>query len=156
MHLFNEIGYSATGLGDIIERAEMTKGALYYHFASKEALATAIIEEGGEILVGAFGNIRESSAPALERLVHGLFVVADRLTTDEVARSGAQLQRILGEFSDAAMRTYDRFLDEVAQRVAEAIDEGDVRVDLDPLTVGETIVSAMLGAELLSRSSHRR
>ena len=46
VELFNEIGYPAAGLGDIIERAEMTKGALYYHFDSKESLATAIIEEG--------------------------------------------------------------------------------------------------------------
>ena len=37
--LINEIGYPAAGLGDIIERAELTKGALYYHFDSKEALA---------------------------------------------------------------------------------------------------------------------
>ena len=31
VELFTEVGYQATGLGDIIERAEMTKGALYYH-----------------------------------------------------------------------------------------------------------------------------
>ena len=41
--LINEIGYPAAGLADIIERAEMTKGALYYHFDSKEALASAIM-----------------------------------------------------------------------------------------------------------------
>jgi AcrR family transcriptional regulator len=46
VELFNEIGYPATGLGDIIDRPEMTKGALYYHFESKESLATAIIEDG--------------------------------------------------------------------------------------------------------------
>jgi AcrR family transcriptional regulator len=51
VELFNEIGYPATGLGDIIERAEMTKGALYYHFDSKESLATAIIEEGSANLI---------------------------------------------------------------------------------------------------------
>ena len=61
--LFNEIGYPATGLGDIIERAEMTKGALYYHFDSKESLATAIIEEGSANLVQAFRSITQSSAP---------------------------------------------------------------------------------------------
>ena len=47
VELFNEIGYPATGLGDIIDRAEMTKGALYYHFDSKESLATAIIDVAG-------------------------------------------------------------------------------------------------------------
>ena len=43
VELFSDVGYQATGLGDIIERAQLTKGALYYHFDSKEALATAII-----------------------------------------------------------------------------------------------------------------
>ena len=66
VELFNEIGYPATGLGDIIERAEMTKGALYYHFDSKESLATAIIEEGSVRLAEAFRSITASSAPALE------------------------------------------------------------------------------------------
>ena len=64
--LFSEIGYPATGLADIIKRAEMTKGALYYHFDSKESLATAIIEEGSANLVNTFRSITDSSAPALE------------------------------------------------------------------------------------------
>jgi AcrR family transcriptional regulator len=35
VELFNDVGYSNAGLGDIIERAGMTKGALYHHFNSK-------------------------------------------------------------------------------------------------------------------------
>lgn len=153
VQLFNEIGYPATGLGDIIERAEMTKGALYYHFESKEALATAIIEEGSANLFDAFHKIRDSSAPALERIIHGLFVLADLLRTDEVARSSVQLLRAFGEFNGAAARTYRLWLDEMTQRVGEAIDEGDLRADLDPHAVGETIQSAVLGAELLSNAT---
>ena len=107
VQLFNEIGYPATGLGDIIERAEMTKGALYYHFESKEALATAIIEEGSANLFEAFNRIRNSSAPALERIIHGLFVVADLLSTDMVARSGLQLLRAFGlPVADTAIRDF--------------------------------------------------
>jgi AcrR family transcriptional regulator len=140
VELINEIGYPATGLGDIIERAEMTKGALYYHFDSKESLATAIIEEASTHLDNAFRSIADSSAPALESIVHGVFVVADLLSTDEVARSGTQLLRAFGEFNDAA-------------RTGLAIDEGDLRSDLDPHAVGETIVAAMLGAELLSNAT---
>ena len=62
-------------VGGIIERAEMTKGALYYHFDSKESLATAIIEEGSVRLAEAFRGIAASSAPALETIIHGVFVV---------------------------------------------------------------------------------
>jgi AcrR family transcriptional regulator len=151
--LFNEIGYPATGLGDIIERAEMTKGALYYHFDSKESLATAIIEEGSANLFQTFRSITESSAPTLESMIHGVFVVADMLSTDGVARSGTRLMRAFGEFNDATARTYQGWLDEMAARARQAIEEGDLRAELDPAAVGETIVASMLGAELLSSAT---
>ena len=127
VELFNEIGYPATGLGDIIERAEMTKGALYYHFDSKESLATAIIEEGSAHLVEAFRSITTSSAPTLESIIHGVFVVADLMSTDQIARSGTHLLRAFGEFNDAAARTYGGWVAEMTERTRQAIDEGDLR-----------------------------
>jgi AcrR family transcriptional regulator len=153
VELFNEIGYPTTGLGDIIERAEMTKGALYYHFNSKESLATAIIEEASAHLSEAFRNITSSSAPALETMIHGVFVVADLLRTDQIARSGTQLLRAFGEFNEAAVQTYGGWVAEMTERTRQAIDEGDIRGDLDPEAVGETIVGAMLGAELLANAT---
>jgi AcrR family transcriptional regulator len=150
VELFNEIGYPATGLGDIIERAEMTKGALYYHFDSKESLATAIIEEGSAHIVEAFRSITTSSAPTLESVIHGVFVVADLLSTDQIARSGTQLLRAFGQFNDAAAHTCRVWVAEMTARTRQAIDEGDLRADLDPQAVSETIVGSMLGAELLS------
>jgi AcrR family transcriptional regulator len=153
VELFNEIGYPATGLGDIIDRAEMTKGALYYHFESKESLATAIIEEGSAHLAEAFRNITSSSAPALESIIHGVFVVADLMSTDRVARSGLQLLRAFSEFNNVAARTYGGWVTEMTERAQQAIDEGDLRDDLDPQTVGETIVGSMLGAELLASAA---
>jgi AcrR family transcriptional regulator len=73
--LFTQVGYAAAGLGEIIERTGMTKGALYHHFDSKEALATAIIEQGGDLTRAAFRQVCESSSPALENLIHGAFIV---------------------------------------------------------------------------------
>jgi AcrR family transcriptional regulator len=153
VELFNEIGYPATGLGDIIERADMTKGALYYHFDSKESLATAIIEEGSAHLDAAFRNITASSAPALENIIHGVFVVADLLSTDQLARSGTQLLRAFGEFNEAAARTYGGWVAEMTERTRQAIDEGDLRGDLDAEAVAEAIVGMMLGVELLANAT---
>ena len=58
--LFSQVGYAAAGLGEIIERAGMTKGALYHLFDSKDALATAIIEHGTNLTHDAFRNVCES------------------------------------------------------------------------------------------------
>lgn len=148
--LFAETGYQATGLGDIIDRAELTKGALYYHFDSKEALATAIIEDGAHTALTAFRNIGEPTAPALENMIHGVFVVADLIRADKTVRTGAQLLRAFGEFNEATVLTHGHLSTEMANRARQAIAEGDLRDDLDPQTVGDVVVSAMLGAELVS------
>ncbi|MET0450594.1 MAG: ScbR family autoregulator-binding transcription factor [Mycobacterium sp.] len=148
--LINEIGYPASGLGDIIERAELTKGALYYHFDSKEALATTIIEEGAETVIGGFRAAGRSGSPAMENVIHGSFVITDILGSDKVARAGARLLRTFGEFNAAAKSTYEILVEELTVRVQAAIGEGDLRANLDAATTSGTIVASMVGAEVLS------
>ena len=148
--LINEIGYPAAGLADIIERAELTKGALYYHFDSKEALATAIIEEGAATVIDTFRGASRSSSPAMENIVHGLFVVADVLSGDRVAQAASRLLRTFGGFNASAKQSYVALLDEVTQLTSSAATEGDLRTDLDAEDASNVIVSLMLGAELFS------
>ena len=42
---FAETGYDATGVATICQRAGVSKGAFYHHFASKQALFLALLEE---------------------------------------------------------------------------------------------------------------
>ncbi|WP_309053836.1 TetR family transcriptional regulator, partial [Streptomyces sp.] len=42
--VFAERGYERTTIGEILTRAGVTKGALYFHFASKEELALGVLE----------------------------------------------------------------------------------------------------------------
>jgi AcrR family transcriptional regulator len=150
VELINEIGYPAAGLADIIDRAEMTKGALYYHFDSKEALATAIIEDGGERVLGAFQSAGRAGSPALENVIHGLFNVADVICNDKTAQAASRLLRTFGAFNPAAKNVYALLVEQMTDRVKTAVSEGDLRSDVDPALMGRTTVGAMLGAELLT------
>jgi AcrR family transcriptional regulator len=94
VHVFNEVGYSAAERGPIIERAEMTTGALYQHFDSMESLASAIIEDGSATVLNAFRSNCEASSPAMENMIHGTFAVADTLGSDEVACAAEHLPRL--------------------------------------------------------------
>jgi AcrR family transcriptional regulator len=153
MDLFSEVGYAAAGLGEIIERAGMTKGALYHHFDSKEALATAIIEQGDNLTRDVFGHVCQYSSPALENLIHGVFVVTDLLVSDKAARTAEQLTRGLAEFNNAASHVWPNRLDAMTTQARRAITEGDLRDGLDPQVVSESILNAMLGAQLLSSAA---
>lgn len=42
---FGDNGYHAASLSRILERSGITKGALYFHFASKESIADAVVDE---------------------------------------------------------------------------------------------------------------
>src|SRR5271163_4168197 len=152
--LFSEVGYAAAGLGEISVRAGMTKGALYHHFDSKEALATAIIEQGGDLTRAAFRQVCESSSPALENLIHGVFVVTDLLVCDKKARTAEQLTRALAEFNSAAAQVWSTRLDAMTTQAQRASTEGDLREGLDPHLVSESILNAILGAQLIAQTAH--
>lgn len=42
LYLFDERGYSTTTLAQIAEKAEVTRGAIYHHFANKEEILKAL------------------------------------------------------------------------------------------------------------------
>ncbi|HEV7735230.1 MAG TPA: helix-turn-helix domain-containing protein [Candidatus Binatia bacterium] len=85
---FGTRGYAATSLDDVVQRARVTKGALYHHFADKRALFEAVFEEeerrlmagsmaaasGGRdawerLRAGCHGFLRGCLAPAVQRIV---------------------------------------------------------------------------------------
>ncbi|GAA1898250.1 TetR/AcrR family transcriptional regulator [Streptantibioticus ferralitis] len=45
LHLFAENGYEATSMREIAERLDISKAALYYHFAGKEDIIRALFDE---------------------------------------------------------------------------------------------------------------
>jgi AcrR family transcriptional regulator len=49
--LFAQKGYSAANTGELVQRAKVTKGALYHHFTNKKELYQAVVEDLEQELV---------------------------------------------------------------------------------------------------------
>ena len=88
--MFAEGGYHATGTNEIVARAQVSRGALYHHFADKESLFAAVFREVAAELV----DKSNASAAVLSGDLWGQVSAAFRQYLHLVA-SEADYQRIL-------------------------------------------------------------
>jgi len=126
--LFRDRGYAATSLEQIAEAADVTKGAIYGHFSSKEDLLLTAIEAAPNPDYGILMNDR--SRPLRERLAEfGHTIAVDEATADK-----AELAVSL-EFVAAMLRSPDtlrRYGADFERRLAElaAADDEHPRPDV--------------------------
>ena len=126
--LFRERGYAATSLEQIAEAAEVTKGAIYGHFASKEDLMLSALEAAAPPDYSA--TLHDRSRPLRERLAD-----FGRAVAAEDPGDAAELAMYL-EFYAALLRAPDalqRYSSTVERRLRELADAGT-----DELPAGST------------------
>jgi len=119
--LFRERGYAATSLEQIAEAADVTKGAIYGHFSSKEDLLLSAIEAAPTPDYGTVLNDR--SRPLRERLAEfGRAMAVDEATTDKAGLA------VSLEFVAALLRSPDalrRYGADLGRRLEELAAEDD-------------------------------
>ncbi|KAA0909450.1 MULTISPECIES: ScbR family autoregulator-binding transcription factor [Streptomyces] len=83
--VFEDRGYQAATITEILATANVTKGALYFHFESKEHLAQGVLAEQDQRLVV---PARHSK---VQEVVDTVALHAHRLQTDPMVRAGVRL-----------------------------------------------------------------
>jgi len=152
--VFGRIGYAAAAMRDIVESSKLTKGAFYYHFDSKESVASAIMEQSSDVLLSGFRAVQQAGAGALANTIDGAIAVAKIVANDNLARTGAHLTLTLGDSSGVASRVHAAWVAEITGQARLASCEGDLRRDIEPEVVAELILCTMLGALTWAGSSH--
>ncbi len=150
VELFAESGYGETGLADILGRAAVSKGAFYYHFDSKEAVAVAIIEEYRRRNAQQVRARIDPASPMLDRMIVASFASAAFIETDKAARIGHQLLQALGQVSKIAIEIYGEWTQEFVGNLTDAMTALGTRHGADPGEVAEAMWVGVLGCHLLS------
>lgn len=148
--LFDDLGYGETGLADVLQRAGVSKGAFYYHFDSKEAVASAIIDECRNRIRAAVLERTDPSAPALQNVITATFTSAAALETDKTVRIGNQLLQALGQVSSIAARVYQEWTEDFIGLLATAIEAAGLRDGVDARDAAEAMWAGVIGCHLLS------
>ncbi|MFE7188924.1 ScbR family autoregulator-binding transcription factor [Kitasatospora sp. NPDC057541] len=88
---FADAGFESASLVDISRRAGVSKGALYFHFVSKQALADGVRGEAADTIGLAVLHALRGGGPAVQRLVDLTHDLARLLREDVVVRAGVLL-----------------------------------------------------------------
>ncbi len=132
--VFTERGYDGTSMEHLSRASGLSKSSIYHHVEGKEQLLRLALERALDPLLASLDADDVTTGRAVDRLQHlvrrDVEILADRLPYVTL------LLRVHGNTKTErwALDQRRRFDRAVARLVQEAIDEGDVRSDVDART----------------------
>ncbi|MER6302498.1 ScbR family autoregulator-binding transcription factor [Kitasatospora sp. NPDC001539] len=160
---FARVGFEAASLVDISRRAGVSKGALYFHFVSKRALADGVRAAAGRMVGSAALRALRAEGPAVQGLIDFSHELARLLREDVVVRAGVRLGAPCprptatalhgapdgseAPPAEAAWRGLTAVVHRLLDRAAEA---GELRPGTDRRACAELLGSVMAGQVLLA------
>jgi TetR/AcrR family transcriptional regulator, transcriptional repressor for nem operon len=146
---FAQRPYSMVSLDDILTEAELTKGAMYFHFASKQALAAAIIDDLAEMNRAAVTELVARKMSGLETVIDLVYLLAVQDSQNEVARAGI---RLVDTLDNAALTTtpWRSWIDTVTTLIQKAATEDDIVNHHDPEDIAKMLVALWVGIRRIS------
>ena len=148
--VFDERGYSTATITEIIARADVTKGALYFHFTSKEDLALGVIAAQLEL-----GPLPEQRTKLQELVDQGL-LFAHRLQHDPLTRASVGLAMDQWSESDESGnpfhgRPFQSWVDRLTEVLVEARARGELLPHVDPAETAELLSGSFTGIQWTSQ-----
>jgi TetR/AcrR family transcriptional regulator, transcriptional repressor for nem operon len=151
---FHLHGFQAASLDAIVERAGVTKGALYHHFPHKSALGHAVIDEvvREPLLEAYLGPLEQSTGDPLAAIQHTLRRRADDFVAGGI-ELGCPLNNLTQEMSplDEEFRArvaamLESWTDAYARALDRAQQQGFIRPNVETRPIAGLIVAAVEGS----------
>jgi TetR/AcrR family transcriptional repressor of nem operon len=151
-------GFQSASLDTILAVAGVTKGALYYHFDSKEALGHAVVDEViAPDVRGKWVRPLQNGKDPIDALIGAVQGIPVRLAD---VRGGCQLNNLAQEMSplDAGFRKrlaiiFDAWREAVASVLREGQAHGSVRRDVEPAGAAGLLIAMVEGYGSLAKSA---
>ncbi|MFC7490489.1 MULTISPECIES: ScbR family autoregulator-binding transcription factor [unclassified Knoellia] len=139
-------GYEAATIAEMVQESNITKGALYFHFSSKEAVAEAIVAEQGEWLSQ---HLVDGDAP-VQSIVDLSYSFVDALRNDPLMRASIRMTIDRAAQPEAIARGYGAWISTVESLLRKARRAGSLQSTVRPAACAYSLTSAMTGLQLTS------
>ena len=158
--LFNQRGFAGCSMQDVMQATGLEKGGLYRHFSSKEELAA----ESFEYALSRAVKTRTDGLEHVEGAINKLCYLVDRfVTTPAPLPGGCPLLNTAIDADDgnAKLRGMVRegiqdWKSRVARIAEEGRQRGEIRNDVNPQQVANTIIAMLEGSLMISRIEGNR
>ncbi|MFJ3883296.1 ScbR family autoregulator-binding transcription factor [Streptomyces sp. NPDC090077] len=127
--LFHRNGYANATLGEIAGAAGVTKGALYFHFASKDELADAVQQRGCGLLDEAVRGLLDGGDSPLQALIDTTHWLARTLHEDPAIPASFRITKECAGHQPAAVDFHGAWLSAVCELLRMARDVGELPLD---------------------------
>ncbi len=152
---FSEKGFHRATIQDICEAADLSKGAVYLYFKSKEELLAAIVDESVTESLTQAGQAASRGKNALEKLEYIAEASLARMIQNDVCAQSPQLMlEIWAEASKnpqvnaLCARGFQRWRAFLADLLREGVAEGTLKPWLDPDALAAILVAVFDGLTL--------
>lgn len=153
--LFNERGYQATTLAEVMAATGLEKGGIYNHFASKDDLALAAYDRNADLQGDLIADRVRAADGAVEKLLAVIGAFRD-FAHDPPFPGGCPTLNTAVEASGVDPRLHARarqrmtmLLDLIARLTRRGVERGELRADVDPDAVASLLAAAVEGGLLL-------
>lgn len=148
--VFEEHGYGTASITLVAEAAQVTKGALYFHFKSKDDLARAVVEEQHAIDLTAGERILAENMPALNTMIGLCGTFGELLAANQIMRAGIRLTLEASAFGQEVQRPYEDWIAITTRLAEQGIREEQIDPSEDPPVLARYIVASFTGVQLVS------
>jgi AcrR family transcriptional regulator len=148
--VFDRQGFGATRLDEIAAAAGVSKGALYFHFASKSAIAVAIIEHHharGAKLVLDSQNWGLDGLSTVERFINELAISYQR---DTLTRAGIRLGNEYRTIGTEVPVPVADCIGWVGRLLRNARSDGTLDSAVEPTAAARIVVGSFFGIQEMS------
>jgi AcrR family transcriptional regulator len=150
--VFDREGFSRSSLTAVCARADVSKGALYCHFRSKEALGVAIIEEQSLLWHRLRDEVLAVESSPVQALIVMSFEFVGRLESDLTVRVSAKLLREAVFFDVAAAAQVIGWVTVVRDLLSLASERGELLPEVNVRHAAEQIVAELLGLQFVAQA----
>ena len=144
-HLFDQQGYAGTSVNDMSARSGRTSGSVYFHYASKEGIALAVVQQGFASWPALASRYGDEDEPPLDRLVTLSREIARALAEDPLTRAGARLWAERATINVPLPDPFALWTTAATRLLAQARTSGQLAPHLRPAATARTLVHAFFG-----------